>query len=73
MFNVTLRASNMVTEGFVEDKLTVIVTESPCAEPEVSIPINSTDNRAPLQSYMTELVTVSSSAILNCSGIFGTQ
>ena len=73
MFNVTARASNLFTNGSVEDEYSIIVTEKPCEAPRVMIPFNHTNNRAPKQYYRTETVRAGSIATLNCSGVLSTR
>ena len=73
MFNVTAQASSLFTNGSVYDDITVIVTASKCRPPQVSIPINSVSNLAPLQYLRTETITVESFSAVNCSGLLNTK
>ena len=73
MFNVTVYALNFVTEVETWDDLMVIVTSAPCAPPEVTIPINSTSGIAPLPYKMSESVSITTLAKVNCSDVVSTK
>ena len=73
MFNVTGTASNIVTNGSISHKFSVIVTSKACEPPQSTIPLNSTDNRNPKQFYRTDTVQISTFSLLNCSDVLNTK
>ena len=73
MFNVTATANNIVTKVPTTDTFMAVVTSAPCRPPVVMIPNNDTMNTAPRQYMRTDLITIHSFAILNCSDVVSTR
>ena len=66
-------AKNRVTEVETFDEIMVIVTETPCSPPKLTIPFNSTNNRAPVEYFRADQIVISSMAELNCTSVISTK